>query len=70
MTARIDVLAAAVDILDGPWTTGRAHRLYRAAGIAPKRRTARRDLADLARRGRLVPVVADRATYMRKVVSK
>lgn len=52
---RLAILAAAVDTLDGPWTTARAWRLYRAAGIAPGRRTARLDLAELARRGRLIP---------------
>lgn len=57
---RVDILAAAVDTLDGEWTTHRAWRLYRAAGIAPNRRTARRDLDRLARRGRLTPV--DRPT--------
>lgn len=54
--SRLAVLSAAVDALPGEWTTGRAWRLYRAAGIAPGRRTARRDLARLAAAGRLTPV--------------
>lgn len=56
MRQRLAVLAAAVEALPGEWTTARAWRLYRAAGLASKRRTARRDLARLARDGRLTPV--------------
>ncbi|MGA5354016.1 hypothetical protein ACPCJU_16825 [Streptomyces thermodiastaticus] len=56
MKHRFTVLSAAVDALPAEWTTGRAWRLYRAAGLATKRRTARRDLARLAAAGRLTPV--------------
>lgn len=60
MSPRLAVLAAAVDTLAGDWTTARAWRLYRAAGLAPNRRTARHDLNRLAREGRLTTV--DRPT--------
>lgn len=50
---RLAVLATAIAAEPGEWTSHRAHRLYRTAGIAPGRRTARRDLAALARRGLL-----------------
>lgn len=52
---RLSVLARAVQQQSGEWTTERVRRLYRAAGIAaPKRATARRDLARLTCRGVLV----------------
>ena len=53
-TARIAALADAVASRPGPWTTRRASQLYRELGYAaPYRRTARRDLRALTRRGLL-----------------
>lgn len=46
-------LLAEIRMVGGAWPTGRAHRLYRALGYAPGRRTARTDLRYWARRGAL-----------------
>lgn len=50
---RLLLLATAVAEQEGPWTTRRVQRLYRALGYdnGPLRRMARRDLAQLAREG-------------------
>jgi hypothetical protein len=48
------VLADAIRRQSGEWSSRRAHRLYRAIGAAPGRRTARRDLAHLHHTGLLV----------------
>lgn len=53
MIYRRAVLLATARAEGGTWTTGRAWDLYRAQGLAPGRRTARTDLAHLARTGRL-----------------
>ena len=52
MTRRA-LLLAAIRAEGGDWTTGRVHHLYRSTGVAPGRRTARRDLRHLARAGHL-----------------
>ncbi|MEU3219989.1 hypothetical protein [Streptomyces sp. NPDC006971] len=52
---RLSILRRAVRDYQGEWTTCRVQRLYRArAYAAPFRRTARQDLAVLARQGLLV----------------
>jgi hypothetical protein len=47
-------LLAEIRTLGGEWPTGRAHRLYRALGYGPNRRTAKTDLRYWARRGLLI----------------
>lgn len=59
---RLLVLQAAALAQRGEWTTRRVQRLYRHLGYAaPLRRTARRDLAQLAREGVLTLVDTDPA---------
>ncbi|MEU3962889.1 hypothetical protein AB0F42_24305 [Streptomyces buecherae] len=53
MPDRTQYLPAAIRTQGGTWTTRRAQTLYAGLGIR-QRSTARRDLADLARRGVLV----------------
>lgn len=54
---RLHVLQAAVLEQRGEWTTRRVQHLYHRLGYAaPLRRTARRDLAHLAREGVLALV--------------
>ncbi|MEU9760238.1 hypothetical protein AB0D98_10820 [Streptomyces sp. NPDC047987] len=54
---RLSLLGRAIrDGDEDEWTTCRVKRLYRSYGYAaPKRKTARDDLARFARRGLLVP---------------
>ncbi|MDK1473684.1 hypothetical protein QNO07_09650 [Streptomyces sp. 549] len=69
MSDRLEVLAEAVRTESGPGTTARVRRLYADRGVAvPFRRTARRDLRVLARRGALIARRrSDGAThYLRK----
>lgn len=47
-------LLAEIRRAGGPYTTGMAHRFYRATGWGPCRTTARKDLQAMARRGVLV----------------
>lgn len=47
-------LLAEVRRVGGEYTTGMAHRFYRATGWGPCRTTARKDLQALARRGVLI----------------
>lgn len=57
MSAREQRLADLLDLLrsqPGRWSAGRLHRRRRAAGGPVQRGTARRDLAELARRGHLI----------------
>lgn len=70
-TARIDALADAVATRPGLWTTRRVSQLYRELGYdAPYRRTARRDLRALTRRGRLeLHETPGRTYYTRKEAS-
>lgn len=65
---RIEALAHAVASEPGEWTTRRASQLYRRLGHdAPYRRTARRDLRLLTRRGHLeLHETAGRTYYTRK----
>jgi hypothetical protein len=52
---RLALLAEAVTVQPGVWTTRRVQRLYHTHGVAaPQRATARRDLAALTARGLLV----------------
>lgn len=61
---RIAALAHAVASEPGPWTTRRTSQLYRRLGYAaPYRRTARRDLRLLTRRGLLVQHETPGRTY-------
>ena len=56
MSAREQRLADLLDLVrsqPGRWSAGRLHRRRRAAGGPVQRGTARRDLAELARRGHL-----------------
>lgn len=57
-------LLAEIRRTGGAYTTGQAHRFYRATGWGPCRTTARKDLQALARRGVLVERgPADARTY-------
>lgn len=57
---RLVLLQAAVAEQCGEWTTRRVQKLYRQLGYEPPlRRTARRDLAQLARTGVLTLVDTD-----------
>ncbi|MFH9072739.1 hypothetical protein [Streptomyces alboflavus] len=52
--ARLARLLNHIGSSGGRWTTARVHALYRSPGWgAPQRGTARRDLAELHRRGHL-----------------
>lgn len=63
-TDRIAALTQAVASETGPWTTRRASQLYRRLGYdAPYRRTVRRDLRALTRRGHLVQHESAGCTY-------
>ncbi|WP_301126850.1 hypothetical protein [Streptomyces cacaoi] len=53
LSYRRAVLLATARAEGGTWTTRRAWDLYRTQRLAPRRRTAREDLAYLARTGRL-----------------
>ena len=68
---RIAALADAVAEQPGEWTTRRVSQLYRRLGYEdPYRRTARRDLRILARRGLLVQhETAGRVFYVRSTTT-
>jgi len=51
---RRQILLRAMRERRGPWTTGMVWRLYHSRGHAPTRKTARDDLALLARQGVLI----------------
>lgn len=57
VSSREERLAALLDLIQarpGRWTAGRLHKRRRASGGPVQRGTARRDLAELHRRGHLV----------------
>lgn len=51
--SRRRTLLAEIRATGGKWTTGMVVRFYRSNGVAPCRKTARDDLALMARRGLL-----------------
>ncbi|MBE4735770.1 hypothetical protein [Streptomyces caniscabiei] len=64
ITVRRQRLLAEIRRVGGRYTTGQAHRFYRATGYGPCRTTARKDLQWWARRGALVETgTADRRGY-------
>lgn len=63
--ARRDELLDAIRQSPGDWTSGRAHRLYRASGWEATRTVARTDLIHLAEEGHLVAVGPDNARVYR-----
>ncbi|SES04399.1 hypothetical protein [Streptomyces qinglanensis] len=63
MNQRRCLLLATIRADHGTWTTSRAWDLYRTQRLAPGRRTARTDLAYLARTGRLTTVTGNPRAY-------
>lgn len=63
MNRRRALLLATVRAEGGPVSTARAWDLYRSQGLAPCRRTARTDLAYLARTGRLAALPGRQRAY-------
>lgn len=63
MNRRRSILLATLRAERGTVTTARAWDLYRSQGLAPCRRTARTDLAYLARAGRLTALDGNQRAY-------